>query len=143
MPRLRYQRHSSRRDLTASVGLFLAYCSLARAARRCHALHRPGPAVVGFVLPEDADAGFYESAAKELAYRHSRSDGLGRRDTVVLAASRNARTGRVDRVDFTEAVRDFARVVIVAESREALPEGFDLVADATVDVGPDACRTVL
>ncbi len=143
MPRLRRNRNHSRQDVTKSVGHFIAHCGLRRAARPCHTLHRPGPAIVGFILPEGAHLGFYETAAIKLANKHSRIDSLGNRDTAVLTAYDQASLSRYNTFDFADAVTEFDRVVVVAESESALPDDFDLVADTVVKVEPVTARDVI
>lgn len=143
MPRLRRNRNHSRQDVTKSVGHFIAHCGLRRAARPCHTLHRPGPAIIGFILPEGAHLGFYETAAIKLVNKHSRIDSLGNRDTAVLTAYDQASLSRYNTFDFADAVTEFDRVVVVAESESALPDDFDLVADTVVKVEPVTARDVI
>lgn len=142
MPRLNRHKLDFRRDLTKSVGPFLAYCALARALRRAYRLHRQGPVIVGILLPEDTETSFYETAVKHLAYKHARKDALGRRDTLVLVAEKDGRGNRYNSVDFIEAMRDFQRIVVLGENRGAFPQDFDLVADHVVEVGPVLPRHV-
>lgn len=143
MPRLRQNQNDSRQDVTRSVGQFIAHCGLRRAARTCHALHRPGPVIVGFILPEGAHLRFYETAAIKLANKHSRIDAIGDRNTVVLTAYDQDSLSRHNACDFTDAVSAFDRVVVVAENEKALPDDFDLVADALVTVGNATGRDVI
>lgn len=135
MPILRRNTNITRASVTKSVSHFMAYCGFVRATRACHILNGSGPAIVGFVVPKGAHITFYETAAIGFSNQHSRNDAVGNGKTVVLTAYDQTGSRRHSESDFVDTVSEFDRIVIVAESENALPDAFDLVADGLISIG--------
>jgi ATP-dependent Zn protease len=131
-------------NLTRSVTLYLAYCGLVRACRDQYGFLRGRPAVLGIVIPEGSDLGIYEDAVAFVALGESvrqrkwtRSD-----DTIILTRSAGHRNTASKQDDIAIALSEKSRVVVVAETAEALPDDFRITADALVRVDPPSARHV-
>lgn len=133
MPKNRETNSSSTTDQGLSPGLFLASCAVSKAARTCHSLHRPGPTITGFIVPKDAEIKLYQRAIELIAFRHSKTDRFGNSDTAIVLIPDDPVKRRRE-PPFDEVVHDYERIVVVAERRETLPESFNLVADAVVEI---------
>lgn len=105
MPRSRSLNVTSKADLSASLGLFLAVCAVAKAARQCYSLHRPGPSITGFILPSDTDLKLYERALEWVAFRCSHTDDYGNRDTVIIDVPDDQKKRRQEQ-QFDEIIHD-------------------------------------
>ncbi|WP_415714442.1 AAA family ATPase [Roseibium sp.] len=139
MHRSRSFNSTSKADLSASLGLFLAVCAVAKAARQCYSLHRSGPSITGFILPRDADLKLYERAIERVAFKSSKTDIYGNRDTIIINVADNQKKRRQEQ-QFGEVIHDYERIVVMAGGPDAFPESFSLVADAVVEIGAIEAR---
>ncbi|MHA6685405.1 AAA family ATPase [Mesorhizobium sp. A556] len=116
----------------------IAYFGIARACRRVPALVARKPIVVGLVIPKD-QADLYKRVASIIVEsRKFRLDG----EASVISVDTDPRRRAKNEGDIWESVRDYDRVVALAESRDHLPQRFALLADAIVEAPPISARDV-
>ncbi len=154
------KQHSrySRADFTdLDVACFLAWCAIRKALRPHTCLHRPLPGIFGLVIPEGASLQPYRDAAENM-FGSIRTSPWRKKPPgfkVAVAGSRDLEDLRRSREDpncdaITELLQQHSRVIVLAKTLGAFPEGFQLMADAIVQIppsGPDhveaACRACL
>ncbi|MHA6642726.1 AAA family ATPase [Mesorhizobium sp. A623] len=125
-------------DGIKSLPQMLAYFGIVRACRGVPALMARQPVVLGIVIPKD-QVDLYKKVANVIVEgTRFRLD----RDATVVAVDADPRRRTKMESDTWDALREYDRVVVLAESRDHLPERFLLLADAVVDAPPISARDV-
>lgn len=115
----------------------LAYFGIVRACRHVPALIARTPVVISLVIPKGQDELYKHVCVLIIGQgRWDRSDGA------VLVTDSDPRKRKRNEEDIAEAIRNCDRVVVLTESRELLPQRFEAVADAVVDVPVASARDI-
>ncbi|MEI5679546.1 MULTISPECIES: type II toxin-antitoxin system PrlF family antitoxin [unclassified Mesorhizobium] len=123
-----------RNKLNKSPTTFLAYCGIVKACRGQRNLQRGLPAVIGIVIPENADIEVYEKAARLIATSNFARVFDLEDDRSIVIGRKCKGSSKSNDASLTAALRDYAQVLVVAEALEALPSDFAIMADAIVHV---------
>ena len=117
----------------------VAFFGVARACRRVPALVGRKPIVLGLVIPK-GQADLYKRVAGIIVEsRKFRLDG----DASVIVVDTDPRRRAKNEGDIWDAVRDYDRVVVIAERRDYLPSRFQMLADAVVETSPISARDIV
>jgi len=100
------------------------------------------PVVLSIVLPEGADAEFYEDAARHAAHGPAIATYAGGRDDTDVQLVKIDRKRSSGDTDLSGALAKKSRVILVAQTSASVPDTFLMAADAIVDVGPIEPRHV-
>lgn len=116
----------------------LAYFGLIRACRHVPAFASCQPVIIGLVIPK-GQGELYKTVASVIVGRGR----WGNFDAAVTVVEDDPRKRQRNKADIAETIRDYERVVVIAESRDHLPEGFEIIADAVVETPAVSARDIV
>lgn len=136
------QKHKHKRkglpDGIKNLPQTLAYFGLIRACRHVSAFASCRPVIIGLVIPK-GQGELYKTVANVIVGRGR----WGNLDAAVTVVEDDPRKRKRYEADIAETIRDYERVVVIAESRDHLPKGFEIIADAVVEAPAVSARDVV
>ena len=133
------RKHKGLPDGIKTMPQLLAYFGIVRACRRLPALIERQPVVLGIIIPK-GQADLYKKVAVLIV--ESRKFRI-ENDATVIAVDSDPRKRAKNEDDIWDDLRNYDRVVVLAESRDHLPLRFRLLADAVVDAPAVSARDII
>ena len=134
------QKQSKRRGIPDDIRTLpqmLVYFGIVRACRRLPALVMRRPIVLGLVIPK-GQSDLYKHVVDLIIDRGR----WGNREATIVAIDADPKKRKRNEADITESLRDYERVVVLAESRDYLPVRFPTYADAVIDAPAVSSRDI-